>query len=290
MHYQTEVEKRSGRQVLAGQRLAFIGSGVMAEAMLAGALEKRLVEAGQIIASHPRNKRADELASRHGIQTTTSNLEAAQFADIVILCVKPQRLKAIFHELGGKIRPDQLLVSIVAGATSAALAERLNHPAVVRAMPNTPAQIGQGITVWSSTESVSERQKEQVQALLSALGEEMWFEEERFVDMATAISGTGPAYVFLVMEALIDAAVHLGFSRQDARELVTKTLLGSVLFAEESQKHPAELRNMVTSPNGTSAEALYQLEKGAVRTVFSKAVYAAYQKTSVLSEMINKQS
>lgn len=289
MIFHSEVEERSGRAALAGQRLAFIGVGVMAEAMIAGALEKRLVESGQIFASHPRSKRADELAARHGIQVSTSNLEAALAADIVILCVKPQRLKPIFHELGGKIRPDQLLVSIVAGATSAALATRLNHPAVVRAMPNTPAQIGQGMTVWSSTETVTERQKEQVRALLSALGEEMWFEEERFVDMATAISASGPAYVFLVMEALIDAAVHLGFSRQDARELVTRTLLGSVLFAQESQKHPAELRNMVTSPNGTSAEALYQLEKGGVRTVFSKAVYAAYQKTTILSDMINKQ-
>jgi pyrroline-5-carboxylate reductase len=260
----------------------------MAEAMIAGALEKHLVDSHQIFASHPRPKRVEELAARHGIESTTSNAEAATMADIVILCVKPQRLKAVFNELAGKIRPEQLLVSIVAGATSGAIASRLNHPAVVRAMPNTPAQIGHGITVWSSTEAVKEKQKSQVRALLSALGDEMWFEEERFVDMATAISGTGPAYVFLVMEALIDAAVHLGFSRQDARELVIKTLLGSVLFAEESQKHPAELRNMVTSPNGTSAEALYQLEKGGVRTVFSKAVYAAYQKTNILSEMINK--
>lgn len=288
MGYRNDEAQRSGREALSGQRLAFIGGGVMAEAMIAGALEKRLVESSQIFASHPRSKRADELMARHGIQTTTSNVDAARAADIVILCVKPQRLKPIFNELVGKIRPEQLLVSIVAGATSAAISSRLVHPAVVRAMPNTPAQIGQGITVWSSTETVTEAQKQQVRALLSALGDEMWFEEERFVDMATAISGTGPAYVFMVMEALIDAAVHLGFSRQDARQLVIKTLLGSVLFAQESEKHPAELRNMVTSPNGTSAEALYQLEKGGVRTVFSKAVYAAYQKTSVLSEMINK--
>ncbi len=284
----TEVETVTGKEALAGLRLAFIGGGVMAEAMIAGALEKKLVKANQIFASHPRSKRADELAARHGINVTISNVAAASQADIVILCVKPQRLKHVFQELSGKVSPQQLLVSIVAGATSAILSEMLQHPAVIRAMPNTPAQIGQGITVWSSTEAVTPGQREQVKALLSALGEEMWFEEERFVDMATAVSGTGPAYVFLVMEALIDAAVHLGFSRLDARELVIKTLLGSVLFAQESQKHPAELRNMVTSPNGTSAEALYQLEKGGVRTVFSKAVYAAYQKTASLSEMISK--
>ena len=281
-------ETHSGSEALAGQRLAFIGGGVMAEAIIAGALKKRLVEASQICASHPRSKRADELTTRYAIHVTTSNTVAAHNADVVIVCVKPPRLKPVFDELAGKLRPEQLVVSIVAGASLATISSRLNHPLVVRTMPNTPAQIGQGITVWSSTPAVTEGQKEQVRALLSALGEEMWFEEERFVDMATAISGSGPAYLFLVMESLIDAAVHLGFSRKDARQLVTKTLLGSVLFAEESQKHPAELRNMVTSPNGTTAEAIYQLEKGGMRTTLSKAVYAAYQKTALLSEMINK--
>jgi pyrroline-5-carboxylate reductase len=158
----------------------------------------------------------------------------------------------------------------------------------VRVMPNTPAQLGQGMTVWTTTPAVTERQREQVRALLGALGKEMWFEEERFIDMATAVSASGPAYVFLVMEALIDAAVHLGFSRQDARELVTQTMLGSVLLVRDSPKHPAELRNMVTSPNGTTAEALYELEKGSLRTILSKAVYAAYQKTAVLSGMSNE--
>lgn len=269
-------------------RLAFIGSGVMAEAMMAGLLNKQLVTAHQIIASHPSSKRTQELEERLGINSHLSNIQAAQAADLVVLCVKPQRLKTIFHELKGQIEPQQLVVSIVAGAGLKTLAAKLNHLAVVRAMPNTPAQIGQGVSVWASTPEVETAQKAQVQALLSALGSEMWFAEEKFVDMATAVSASGPAYVFLVMEAMIDAAVHLGFSRQDARELVTRTLLGSVLFADQSHKHPAELRNMVTSPNGTSAEALYQLEKGGLRTIFSKAIYAAYQKTGVLSQAINE--
>ncbi len=274
--------------ILAGQQLAFIGSGVMAEAMIAGLLEKKLVEPKNIIASHPRTKRTEELETRLGIRTTTSNREAARIADIVLICVKPQRLRNVLHELNGIIENRQLVISIAAGANIANIAEQLNHPAVVRAMPNTPAQIGQGISVWVASPEVNETQKVQTKAILGALGREMWFEEEKFVDMATAISASGPAYVFLVMEALIDAAVHLGFSRQDARDLVTQTLLGSVLFAEASHRHPAELRNMVTSPAGTSAEALYQLEKGGLRTILSKAVYAAYQKTAVLSESLNK--
>ncbi|WJW66899.1 pyrroline-5-carboxylate reductase [Candidatus Chlorohelix allophototropha] len=274
--------------VLEGKKLAFVGSGVMAESMISGVLEKKLILPQHIFASHPRTKRAEELQAQLGVCASTSNREAAQAADIVVICVKPQRLRAVFHELAGVVTSSQLVISIVAGANSSSIAQQLRHAAVVRVMPNTPAQIGHGISVWTCTPEVNEEQRVQVRAILSALGKELFFEEEKFVDMATAISGSGPAYVFLVMEALIDAAVHLGFSRQDARELVTETLLGSVLFAQESHRHPAELRNMVTSPAGTSAEALYQLEKGGLRTILSKAVHAAYQKTATLSDIINK--
>jgi pyrroline-5-carboxylate reductase len=275
-------------KVLNQKHLAFVGSGVMAEAMIAGLLNKKLVAPTQITASHPQTKRTQELAQRLGIISLTSNREAIKEAHIILVCVKPQRLKAVFSDLRGHIKETQLIISIAAGANLASLAGGLYHQAVVRVMPNTPSQIGLGMSVWSCTNEVNPEQKTQVKAILSALGTEMFFEEEKFVDMATAVSGTGPAYVFLLMEAMIDAAVHLGFSRQDARTLVTQTLLGSILFAEQTQKHPAELRNMVTSPNGTSAEALYQLEKGGLRTVLSKAIYAAYQKTAVLSEAINK--
>jgi len=157
-------------------------------------------------------------------------------------------------------------------------------------MPNTPAQIGEGMSVWTATSETSEKQREQAQTILRALGRELYVDDENFIDMATAISGTGPAYFFLVMEALIDAAVHLGFSRRVAQELVYQTMLGSVLFASKSRKHPAELRNQVTSPGGTTAEALYQLEKGRVRTVFSKAVWAAYQRSRYLGQVENNDS
>jgi pyrroline-5-carboxylate reductase len=149
-------------------------------------------------------------------------------------------------------------------------------------MPNTPAQIGQGMTTWTATPEVSERQLEGVRALLGALGREMHVENENMIDMATALSATGPTYIFMMMEALVDAGVHMGFSRHVAEELVIQTMLGSVLFARETHKHPAELRNMVTSPGGTSAEAIYQMEKGSLRTVLSKAVYAAYQRAVAL--------
>ena len=176
-------------------------------------------------------------------------------------------------------------MSIVAGATIASISAGLRHAAIVRTMPNTPAQVGEGMTVWTATPEVSAAQRAQAGAIVGALGRHLFVDDERFLDMATAISGSGPAYVFLMMEALIDAAVHLGFSRSDARELVVQTIRGSAIYAEQQPVHPAELRNRVTSPGGTSADALYQLEKGAFRTVMSKAVLAAFQRSVALGEM-----
>jgi pyrroline-5-carboxylate reductase len=151
-------------------------------------------------------------------------------------------------------------------------------------MPNTPAQIGEGITVWTASASVSEGQKETARAILSALGEEIFVEDENYLDMATALSGTGPAYVFLFMEALIDAGVHMGFPRRIAEQLVVQTLRGSVDYYQKAEHHPAGLRNQVTSPGGTSAEALYYLEKAGFRTAISRAVWAAYQRSLELGK------
>src|SRR3989304_4846286 len=153
-------------------------------------------------------------------------------------------------------------------------------------MPNTPARLGRGITVWYATPETTPAQRAQASALLRALGQELEVDDERFVAMATAVSGTGPTYVFLVMEALIDAAVHLGFPRHIAHDLVIETLEGSTLFAKSSGMHPAELRNMVTSPGGTSAAALHELESGRLRTVLSEAVWAAFRRTEELGRQL----
>jgi pyrroline-5-carboxylate reductase len=267
-------------------RVAFIGVGVMAESMIAGLLRQKLVSPDQIVGSHPRAARRDELESRYGIQMVEKNRSAVEGgeADIVVMAVKPQRLNLVLSELRGALSAENLVLSIIAGARIETIAKDLAHSTIVRAMPNTPAQIGEGITVWTATPEVNEAQRNRIQTLLGALGREMSVETERMIDMATALSATGPTYVFLVMEALVDAGVHMGFSRHVAQELVTQTILGSVLFARESQKHPAELRNMVTSPGGTSAEAIYQMEKGSLRTVLSKAVYAAFQRAVSLGK------
>ncbi|MEP6849889.1 MAG: pyrroline-5-carboxylate reductase [Acidobacteriota bacterium] len=268
---------------LTNIHLAFIGCGVMGESIVAGLLRKQLVDPKNISASHPRESRRKELAERHGIYVFESNSDAAKAVigqpnSAVLLCIKPQRLERVLTDLDGVLHLDQLVVSIVAGATIEHLAGELGTAKIVRAMPNTPSQIGAGITAWTCTEAVNHDERGHVREMLTALGKELFVETENMIDMATSLSATGPTYIFMVMEALTDAGVHLGFSRDMAKELVQETMLGSVKFAMESHKHPAELRNMVTSPGGTSAEAIYQMEKGTLRTVLSKAVYAAYKR------------
>jgi pyrroline-5-carboxylate reductase len=264
---------------LHGSRVAVIGTGVMAEAILAGLLDRGLVEADAVTCSHPREERRRELEEQHGVHAVAGNAEAAARGDVVLLAVKPQMLGTVMPELRPVMRPDQLVISIAAGAGTHALAEGLGHAALVRAMPNTPAQIGQGVTVWFATPSVEATGRAQTRIMLSALGREFEVHDERQVAMATAVSGTGPTYIFLFIEALTDAAVHLGFPRHVARELVLDTMQGSAAFALASGKHVAELRDMVTSPGGTSAAAMYELERGRLRTVVSDAVWAAFERT-----------
>ena len=275
---------------LSKSTIATVGSGVMAEAMIAGLLRAKLVDAAQIVASHPRADRRDELVRSYGVRTVEANLTAVEAADVVVLAIKPQMLRRVGRELAGSLRAGQLVISIIAGASTKALANALRHDQIVRSMPNTPAQLGRGMTVWYATPQVTDAQSEQAQLLLGALGEQLRVDDEKLVAMATAVSGTGPTYVFLVMEALIDAAVHLGFPRHIAHDLVIETLEGSTLFAKASGMHPAQLRNMVTSPGGTSAAALHELESGRLRTVLSEAVWAAYRRTEELARNLEAET
>jgi pyrroline-5-carboxylate reductase len=282
------VSESATESALRSARLGIIGTGVMAEAMLAGLLRRELIDARNVLASHPRAARREQLEATHGVRTTDDNTVAAREADVLLLAVKPQMLPSVSDELRGILPPEQLVISIIAGASTAALGDALAHPAIVRSMPNTPAQIGQGVTVWYATESVDAQGKVRTRAMLSALGREFEVHDERQVAMATAVSGTGPTYIFLFIEALTDAAVHLGFPRHVAREIVLDTMQGSAAFALGSGKHVAELRDMVTSPGGTSAEALYQLERGRLRTVVSDAVWAAFDRTLHLEAVLEK--
>jgi pyrroline-5-carboxylate reductase len=266
------------------EKIAFIGYGVMAEAMIAGLIREGIANPSQLTASGPRKERADELKARYGITALTDNMEAARSADIVVLSVKPQRLDRVIQGLNGCLKPSALVLSIIAGASIQKLTDGLGHPTVVRAMPNTPAQIGEGVTVWTASSTVTTEQNCHTHEILSALGEEIFVEEENYLDMATALSGSGPAYVFLFLEAMIDAGVHLGLPRRIAETMVEQTLRGSVDYFRNAKMHPATLRNQVTSPGGTSAAALYYLEKAGFRTAISRAVWAAYERSQELGK------
>lgn len=271
-------------QVFKDMKIAFIGSGVMGGAFIKGLLHQELVSASQIMAADPHELRGKELVNMYGIQFTTDNMEAAIDADIIILSTKPQVMDKALKPLFDQVNKAKLIISIAAGVRTETLYKALNNPRIVRAMPNTPGQIGEGITVWTATQAVGEAERVMVELLLGALGKQIYVEEEKQLDMATALSGTGPAYFFLFLEALIDAGVHLGFSRSVAEQLVLQTAKGSLLYVESSGLHPAQLRNQVTSPGGTTANAIYEMEKGGIRTVVSKAIWSAYTRAVELGK------
>jgi len=270
--------------------LTIIGPGVMAEAILKNLLTKKIIESSSITISGPSNERVQYLAENYKIHPQTDNSEAVRKADIILFCIKPQRVDKVLEGLRGVLKKDALAISIVAGAKMDKISRTLQHEQVIRAMPNTPSQIGKGITVWTASKSVSQSNLNFARSIFNAMGAEIFTENEDDLDRATALSGTGPAYVYLFMEAMVDAGVHLGFPRRIAERLVIETLRGSVDYydqGEEKGRHLAALRNQVTSPGGTSAEALYFLEKAGFRTAISRAIWAAYQRTLELGQDIN---
>ncbi len=273
--------------MFVNKKIAFIGPGQMAEAMIGGLLRNQLLPASDILASGPIFEQLKVLAKTWGITTMWDNPKAVSSADVVILSVKPQHADAVLDQLAGLVQPGALVLSIVAGLNITRISTMLKHDAVVRAMPNTPARIGQGITVWTHTAPLCDQKIQWTTEILGALGTTLRVQEEEQLDMATALSGTGPAYVFLFMEAMVDAGVHLGFSRSMAETLVAQTVLGSALFFQScADTHLAHLRNTVTSPAGTTAAALFQLEKAGFRTAVSNAVWAAYERSVELGRNI----
>lgn len=265
-------------------KVAFIGGGVMAEAIVRGLLVSGQAKAEDMVVSDVSPERRKHLEATYHVSTTSDNKKSLRYGEVVVLAVKPDVLTQVMAELKGKFKPQQLALSIVAGATMRSLTSGLGHDVVVRAMPNTPAQIGQAMTVWTATPQVGQTQRDTAATILGALGRQLYVADEKYIDMATAVSGSGPAYVFLFTEALVDAAVHIGMPRIMAEQLVGQTLLGSAQMVQQTGRHPAELRNAVTSPGGTTAEALLRLEAGGLRAVITEAVAAAYEKSKQLGK------
>ncbi len=258
-------------------KIAFVGGGAMAEAVIRCLLTKKVTTRENAMVSDISPLRRELLSREYGVRTLSNNKEGVKNAGLIILAVKPQNLHEVMEDIKG-LGSQQLVLSIVAGATVSRLCQGLDHSLVIRAMPNMPAQIGEGITVWTATAETKARHKKLAQSVLGALGKEIYVADEKYLGMATALSASGPAYVFLFIEALIDAGVHIGLPRDMAQALAIQTVLGSSRTVDEMGKHPAELRNMVTSPGGTTTDGLLQLEKGRFRSLVLEAVAAAYEK------------
>ncbi len=265
-------------------RIGFIGGGTMAEAILSGVLDRELASAEDIAVAEVVEARRGYLSERYGVRVTGDGKEAAGHGSLVVLAVKPQDLPTAMSGLRKSLTEEQAALSIVAGATIKSIRKGLDHEGVVRIMPNTPAQIGAGVSVWTATEKTPPERVEETRELLQAIGKEVYVPGEKYVDMATGLSGSGPAYVFLFIEALTDAGVQVGLSRDIAATLATQTVLGSAQLLQQSGRHPAELRNAVTSPGGTTAEGLMSLESNRFRAAVMEAVESAYEKAVQLGE------
>jgi len=263
-------------------KISFIGGGNMGEAIIKGILDKGLVTARDIVVSDVSPAKRSFLAEQYGVTALPDNRSAVEEAEVVVLAVKPPAIPEVLSELKTCLRPEQTVISIAAGISLAKLIRGLDRRSVIRAMPNMPGQIGEGMTVWTTTADATEEDKKRAGQILGAIGRQSFVADEKYVDMATAVSGSGPAYVFLMIESLTDAAVRIGLPRDLAHELVLQTVAGSTHLAQKSGKHPAELRNLVTSPGGTTAEGLHQLEEGSLRALLARAIVAGYEKAKAL--------
>lgn len=268
-------------------RIAFVGAGVMAETMIAG-LRAEGIPADRILASHRRADRAAELTARHGIEVRMDNASVAADADLVVLATKPQSLPHVLPELRGRLRPDAVLLSIVAGARAGLLTDALAHPHVVRSMPNLPCRIREGMTVWYAAPTLGEADLARVRTVLRVIGAEVRVEDEGHVDRATAVSGTGPAIVAHFVKAFLEAAAYIGEPRGLARETVLATLEGTVEMLRRSDGHVAELIDEVTSPGGTTSRALQVLKNGRFSAVLTESIDAAYARSTELGENLER--
>ncbi|MFC1900458.1 pyrroline-5-carboxylate reductase [Chloroflexota bacterium] len=259
-------------------KIAFIGGGTMGTAISSSLLDKGVISLQDLKVSEISEERCEFLKKEYGISATHDGPGTIKDADVIIFAVKPQYSAEPMADLKGKVESGQLVLSIMAGVTIKTLTEELSHGSIVRVMPNTPAQIGEGMSVWTATPEVTAEQKELATAILRAIGREIFVDDEKYLDMATAVMGSGPAYFFLYVEALIEAAIETGFTPDVAKELVVQTMLGSGHLIEQSDKSPEELRIMVTSKGGTTAAALEVFDRGEFKKLVRQAVKAAYDR------------
>ncbi|MDD0973634.1 pyrroline-5-carboxylate reductase [Pseudomonas fontis] len=266
-------------------RIAFIGAGNMA-ASLIGGLRAQGLEAAQIRASDPGAEQRAKIHAEHGIEMFESNAQAIEGADVIVLAVKPQAMKAVCEALKPSLKPEQLVVSIAAGITCRSMNNWLGEQPIVRCMPNTPALLRQGVSGLYATAQVSAEQRNQAEQLLSAVGIALWLEQEQQLDAVTAVSGSGPAYFFLLIEAMTAAGEKLGLPRETAAKLTLQTALGAAHMAVSSDVDAAELRRRVTSPAGTTEAAIKSFQAGGFEALVEQALGAAAQRSAEMAEQL----
>jgi pyrroline-5-carboxylate reductase len=257
------------------RRIAILGTGQIGEALLAGLLSTGWRKPEEIVATVRREERALELSERHGVRGTTSNTEAVTGSGVVVIAVKPQDFDVLLGEIGGILSPEQTVLSIAAAVPTSAIEERIAEGVpVLRAMPNTPALVHEGVAGLCAGAHAGDEHLAVAGEVLTHVGRVVQV-PERYMDAVTAVSGSGPAYFALLAEAMIEAGILLGLSREDTTELVVQTMLGTAKLLRDEKMHPVELREMVTSPGGTTIRAIRELEQAGVRAAFLNAIQAA---------------
>jgi pyrroline-5-carboxylate reductase len=272
---------------MSNMRIAFIGAGNMASSLIGGLLAKGL-DAARIRASDPGAETRARVSAEHGIELFSDNAQAVQDADVIVIAVKPQVMKAVCQDLRAHLKPHQLLISIAAGITSTSLQNWLGNQPLVRCMPNTPALLGKGVSGLFATAAVTGEQRQQAEELLSAVGIAVWVDTEAQIDAVTAVSGSGPAYFFLLIEAMTDAGVKLGLPREVAKQLAEQTALGAAHMAVGSDVDAAELRRRVTSPAGTTEAAIKSFQADGFAATVEKALSAAAHRSAEMAEQLGQ--
>lgn len=268
------------------EKLCFIGGGNMAEAMIKGLLRKKTATPEQIIVSEPQKERVQFLLNTYHVQVVSDNCLALQKSDIIILAVKPQVMKAVLQEISSMVTDQHLIVSIAAGISIPFIVSYLGEDKrIIRTMPNTPAQIGEGAIALCAGGNAAPGDLQVAQTLFNAVGSTVTI-EEKLMDAVTGLSGSGPAYIFLIIEALIDGGVKMGLPRATARSLVLQTIIGASRMVLETGEHPGTLKDMVTSPGGTTITGLHLLEEKGVRAALMNAVAAATERSRELARTI----
>ena len=271
--------------MLKNQTIAVIGAGHMAGALIGGMIKSKLVPARSIVAARRSPEALAELQKKWGVRTSTDNKKAVAGAGIVILAVKPQMAKKVLGELAGHISKDQLVISVMAGITTASISKalRANGP-VVRAMPNTPCLVDAGATAIAAGEHAGERELKLAEAVFGAVGLAVTLPESA-LDAVTGLSGSGPVYIYMVIEAMIDGGVKMGIPRAIAAKLAAQTVFGAAKLVIETGKHPAVLKDEVTTPGGTAITAIHVLESKGLRSVLIDGVEAATKRSQELSRL-----